>query len=50
MDYPAGEPAKWEGPECQMCNGTGVARMTPSDGKPRYVRCPACNGHGRDPS
>ena len=40
----------WQGPECQMCNGTGVARMIPGDGVPVYVRCPACNGHGRDPS
>jgi DnaJ-class molecular chaperone len=40
----------WNGPQCQMCNGTGTARMTSGDGKPYYVRCPACNGHGRDPS
>lgn len=33
-----------------MCGGTGTAVMTPNDGVAREVRCPACNGHGRDPS
>lgn len=42
--------ALWEGPQCQMCHGTGVARMIPGDRVPVYVRCPACNGHGREPS
>jgi DnaJ-class molecular chaperone len=41
---------KWEGPECQMCHGTGVAQLIPGDGIPRYVHCAACNGHGREPS
>jgi DnaJ-class molecular chaperone len=39
---------RWQGPECQMCHGTGVARMIPGDGKPYFVHCPACNGHGRE--
>jgi len=43
--------AKWEGAECQMCYGTGVAQMNSGDGTgPHLVRCPACNGHGREPS
>ena len=41
--------SRWQGPECQMCNGTGAARMIPGDGIPVYVHCPACNGHGRGP-
>lgn len=40
----------WQGPRCEMCRGTGRAQMTPGDGERRTVHCPACNGHGREPS
>jgi hypothetical protein len=43
-------PLLWEGPECQMCLGTGTARFIHGGGTETFARCPACNGHGRDPS
>lgn len=43
--------AKWDGPICVMCNGSGVATFHPAAPQPSYrYRCPACNGHGREPS
>lgn len=54
--------AEWDGPECFMCGGTGAYHAsagTPIPGTPfhdgrRTIRtnlpCPACNGHGREPS
>jgi hypothetical protein len=40
----------WEGPECQMCCGGGVARFIHDHGYVSFSRCPACNGHGREAS
>ena len=49
---------QWQGPVCFMCEGTGQhfahsnnTPMTPSRRDvPTGLRCPACNGHGRQPS
>lgn len=42
---------QWKGPICVGCNGIGVARFTPAPpAEPYWHTCPACNGHGRDPS
>ena len=42
---------RWEGPTCLGCAGAGVARFTPAPpAKPCVHTCPACNGHGREPS
>ncbi|WP_308491056.1 DNA methyltransferase [Microbacterium terrisoli] len=41
----------WTGPTCIGCGGKGVARFTPAPPASPYVyTCPACNGHGREPS
>jgi hypothetical protein len=44
----------WNGPFCLGCGGSGVAYFSGyadgKDGPGYYARCPACNGHGREPS
>lgn len=41
----------WLGPICRMCGGTGQATFHPGlPAAPYQARCPACNGHGREPS
>ena len=40
----------WDGPTCRGCGGSGVANFTPAPpAEPYSYRCPACNGHGREP-
>lgn len=42
---------RWEGQVCHGCGGSGVTRFTPAPpAEPYDARCPACNGHGREPS
>ena len=52
--------SQWTGAKCFMCNGTGehfASASEPIPGTPFHdgrrnvptgLRCPACNGHGRD--
>lgn len=41
----------WNGPICRGCGGYGVAVFHPAPPSESYERtCPACNGHGREPS
>jgi DnaJ-class molecular chaperone len=42
----------WDGQVCVMCKGRGVAQFRPSESPATWYwhTCPACNGHGREPS
>lgn len=52
--------AKWDGPVCCMCGGTGMdftysevtenGRVHAIRNVPTGHRCRLCNGHGREPS
>ena len=45
---------RWEGPTCRGCGGSGFALFSGfvdgSTERGYAARCPACNGHGREPS
>jgi DnaJ-class molecular chaperone len=41
---------EWNGRVCVGCGGSGFAWFHPNPMQSYLARCPACNGHGREPS